>query len=479
MKSNWTRAALLALGLLVLPGHAGAAKVVLDAGHGGTDPGAIGVNGLQEKTVNFDITRRLRDLLAEQGYEVALSRETDEYMSLQDRVAFKDAQSADLFVSIHANSYGSPDVRGAMVLYYDEAYPQESYPASAAMEKLTPQSRALAQAVLDAFVSATGMQNRGLDPSAVYVVRNGTIPSILVETGFLSNAADAALLGKDSVRQTMARGIAAGIAAYLPPGTVFPDLTGHWAREAVLRLKAQSLVEGGAGGRYEPQRVLTRAEWVTLLGRLFDLPAAAAGSGCSAGGAGSTVTGAVYRESAGCGPEAARGAAAFKDVNAGHWAFAALDAAVKAGVLEGYPDSTLRPDRPVTRAEVASLLQRLAGAKPAKSHPFRDVPAGYWAEGAIAGLRQAGWIDGVSVSAFAPEREMTRAEAAALLDRYTASKGRRTAGTSSGKPTGTASVPAASKTAAGTAASKNTQAAVPASSVPASAAASGVKITVR
>ncbi|AFH65045.1 N-acetylmuramoyl-L-alanine amidase [Paenibacillus caseinilyticus] len=424
MGKPWARAALLALGLLILPGQAGAAKVVLDPGHGGSDPGAVGVNGLYEKTVNFDITTRVRELLVKQGYEVVLSRETDSYMSLQDRVTFKDSQSADLFVSIHANSYGSPDVRGAMVLYYDNAYPQESYPASEAMKVLTPQSRQLAQEVLDAFVAESGMQNRGLVPSAVYVVRNGTMPSILVETGFLSNAADAALLARDSVRQAMARGIASGIAAYLPPGTVFPDLTGHWAREAVLRLKAQGLVEGAAGGRYEPRRVLTRAEWVTLLGRLFDLPQAAAGSGCSDGGAGSGVSGAVYGGGEGCRPEAARGAAAFRDVNAGHWAFAALDKAVKAGVLEGYPNGTLRPDRPVTRAEVASLLQRLSGAAEGQAHPFGDVPAGYWAEGSIAGLRNAGWIDGVSADRFAPEKGMTRAEAAALLDRYTAAAGR-------------------------------------------------------
>lgn len=423
MRKPWMRAALLALALLVLPGQASAAKIVVDAGHGGYDPGAIGVNGLQEKTVNLDISRKLRDILVRRGYEVVMSRDSDIYLSLKERVEFTNAQNADLFVSIHANSFPNPGTRGAMVLYYDDAYPQSSYPASPEMRALTPQSRELATKVLDSFVKTVGVENRGLVPSAVYVVRMGSIPSILFETAFLSNRADAELLASDQVRQRMAQGIAGGIEAFMPPNMVFPDTRGHWAREAVLRLNAQGVVEG-VGDRFEPNRLLTRAEWMTLLGRVFDLPSSGtAGSACGPGGK-DTVAGAVYREG-GC--AASQGAAAFRDVNAGHWAFAALDRAVKAGVLEGYPDGTLRPDRPVTRAEVAALFQRLAfmpqEQQPEESlQPFKDVPSAYWAAEAVALLKQAGWINGVTSDTFEPERSMTRAEAAALIDRYLTSR---------------------------------------------------------
>ncbi|UUZ89456.1 S-layer homology domain-containing protein [Paenibacillus sp. P25] len=111
-------------------------------------------------------------------------------------------------------------------------------------------------------------------------------------------------------------------------------------------------------------------------------------------------------------------------MNAGHWSFAALDKAVRGGVLEGYPDGTLRPDRPVTRAEAAAPLQRLAGAPqaPAGSRPFGDVPPDYWAASAVASLKAAGWINGVTAAEFRPERPITRAEAAALIDRYLQSK---------------------------------------------------------
>ncbi|SCW46274.1 N-acetylmuramoyl-L-alanine amidase [Paenibacillus tianmuensis] len=417
MRKPWMRAALLAFALLVLPGHASAAKIVVDAGHGGSDPGAIGVNGLKEKTVNLDIARRLRDLLVQRGYEVVMSRDTDDYVSLKGRVDFTNGQQADLFVSVHANSNFNASTRGAMVLYYDDTYPQSSYPASEEMKALTPESRELAQQVLDAFVQTTGLENKGLVPSAVYVVRMGTIPSILVETAFLSNAADTELLASESMRQTMALGIARGIEAYISPqSSVFPDLWGHWARDAVLRLKAQGVVEG-TGGRFEPGRMMTRAEWATLLGRVFDLPAAKPeGSACASNG---TVTGGVYGDGGGsCGA----GAGAYRDASAGHWAFAALDRAVKAGVLEGYPDGTLRPDQPVTRAEAAAMFQRLAKAPhvPGAQPPFRDVKASFWAVDAIASLKRAGWIDGVTAERFEPERLITRAEAAALIDRYMA-----------------------------------------------------------
>lgn len=89
----------------VFPYQAFAYKVVLDAGHGGSDPGAIGINGLREKDVNWDITQKVRDELIAKGYEVVLTRTDDSYWSLAERVEFTNAQKADLFVSIHANAH--------------------------------------------------------------------------------------------------------------------------------------------------------------------------------------------------------------------------------------------------------------------------------------------------------------------------------------------------------------------------------------
>ena len=96
------------------------------------------------------------------------------------------------------------------------------------MTKLTPYSKDLAQHVQDALLAQSGTKDLGLTPSAVYVARMGTIPSILVETAFLTNKSDAALLASDAMRSKMAIGIANGISAYEPP--LFTDVLVHWSR---------------------------------------------------------------------------------------------------------------------------------------------------------------------------------------------------------------------------------------------------------
>lgn len=470
MRNKKWLVAFVAMGLLASSPAAQAAKVVVDAGHGGYDPGAIGVYGLQEKDVNLDIALKLQKILKEKGYDVVMTRDSDVYLSLRERVDIADGQQADLFVSVHANWYGNPNTRGAMVLYYDDAYPQADYPASETMKALTPESRELAQKVLDKFVQIVGVENRGLLPSSVYVVRMGSIPSILVETAFLSNAEDSALLADEDQRTLMAEGIAGGIEAYLPPGQSiawFSDLRGHWAKEAVERLTELGLVEGTGGG-YEPDRAMTRAEWMALLDRTFGF------AGDDAGCPDPSVSQAVYGDGV-CGepqdtaniaddaddenggdgrigqdgqdgrdraktagkaaPAAAdgipsAGAADYADVGRDHWAFDLLDKAVRSGMLDGYEDGTLRPDQPVSRAEAAALFRRLALPEAEvqeplaadERQPFADVTADYWAAADITLLEQAGWIDGVAPSRFAPDKPVTRAEAASLLDKFITSR---------------------------------------------------------
>ncbi|TXK84720.1 N-acetylmuramoyl-L-alanine amidase [Paenibacillus sp. N3.4] len=386
------------------PYQAFAYKVVLDAGHGGSDPGAIGINGLQEKDVNWNITQKVRDELVRRGYEVVLTRTDDSYWSLAQRVEFTNSQKADLFVSIHANSHTNAKTNGTMVLYYDNDYPQEDYPASEEMKKLTPYSKDLAQHVLDSLLLAAGTKNLGLTPSAVYVARMGSIPSILVETAFLSNQTDSALLANDAVRTEMAKGIANGIASYAPP--TFTDTLGHWAREAIIKLKNKGLVEG-IGNRYEPERALTRAEFLTLMDRVFTFSTLQTTCG--------TVTSSVY----GCDTN-------YKDLPASHWAHSLFVKAKGLNLLEGYSDGTIRPDQPITRGEVAVLFDRLlemTSAAPTLTNPtlnpsFHDVAATLWSAKAIYSLKNKGIIDGITDTEFKPNQFITRAEIAVMLNRY-------------------------------------------------------------
>lgn len=255
--------------LIALPVSTYAATVLIDPGHGGSDPGAIGVTGLREKGVNLDIALMVRDELESRGYDVVMTRSTDKYLSLQDRIAIADSVMPDILVSIHANSYHSPHVAGTIVLYYDSRYPQRRYPASEAMIRLSPESRKLAQSLLEGATQAAGTINRGLLESAAYMVRKGSVPSALIETAFLSNVDDEQLLRDPEFRKNMAIGIANGIANYLPlpiHKQHFGDVINHWARDDIFYLYDLGIVEGD-GHYYSPDRQLTRAEFVTMLDR--------------------------------------------------------------------------------------------------------------------------------------------------------------------------------------------------------------------
>ncbi|WP_442603472.1 N-acetylmuramoyl-L-alanine amidase [Paenibacillus sp. KN14-4R] len=386
---------------LAFPGAASALRVVVDPGHGGNDPGAIGVTGLQEKTVNLSIALKVRDELRKRGIEVIMTRESDKYLSLQERVDFTNRQSADLFVSVHANSHSNENARGGLVLYYDNRYPQADYPASSEMEALSPLSKKFAENMLQAYIQNTGLNNQGLVPSAVYVVRKGTIPSILVETAFLSNAEDEAMLKSDAMKTKMAIGIVNGIEAFQgtkPPETKYPDIMGHWARDPILRMIDKGLLKGYQN-KFEPDRALTRAEFVSLMDRVFEfdkLP--------SSGDSQSTT---------------------FTDLSNQHWAYSSIIKGVQLGVISGYPDNTLRPEAPITRGEVAHLFYKLMQTskgkteqKQADAFVFTDVPRDLWSAPAIYALHTAGIINGFTPTTFQPDRSMNRAEIAVLLDRY-------------------------------------------------------------
>lgn len=387
------------------PMQALAVKIVVDPGHGGSDPGAKGVNGIYEKTVNMDIALKLRQQLLERGYEVLMTKESeDTYLSLAERVEITKQANADLFVSIHANAYpASSAVKGSMVLYYDNRYPQVSYPASEAMATLTPVSREFAQDVLDHMVEEGQTVDKGLLPSSVYVVRMGNIPSILVETAFLSNWEDATRLADDHFRSKMAIGIANGIEVFRP--SLFPDLANHWARTHVLHLKDEGIIEGEYN-RYYPDRSLTRAEFMTLLDRMFDLRSQPVEN--------ETVTSTVYGNK--------QQAVSYRDLQPNHWAYEIVKQASELGLLNGYPDGSIRPDQPITRGEVASLFDRLLHQGQPAATPtdslFKDVSKSLWSANAIYRLRSENVIEGVTVTTFAPERYMTRAEIAAMLDKH-------------------------------------------------------------
>lgn len=172
-------------------------KIVLDAGHGGTDYGAIR-EGINEKDITLDVTQRIEAILRSKGYKVSLTRTDDTYVSLEDRVAFSEAEVPEIFVSIHVNSAVSSDPNGIETHWYHDY------------------SKDLAEVVHKHLVKELpNAKDRGLFKSKFYVINHTTVPAILCEIGFLSNEEERNELITDSRKQKTAKAIAEGIIEYL------------------------------------------------------------------------------------------------------------------------------------------------------------------------------------------------------------------------------------------------------------------------
>ncbi len=165
--------------------------VVLDPGHGGDDPGSGGASGtIDEKAVNLDISLRLRDLLVKAGAKVYMTRETaGENPSLQRRVEIANSRNADIFLSVHNNSYLSREA-GTETYWYTGAADQSS--------------KTLATYIQAAMVAALGRPNRGVKTADFAVIKDTLMPSALVECLFMSNTVDEQMLRDPATRQKTA-----------------------------------------------------------------------------------------------------------------------------------------------------------------------------------------------------------------------------------------------------------------------------------
>ncbi len=184
-------------------------RIVIDAGHGGVDPGTLGISGnSREKIFNLDIATKAATLLGSRGYEVALTRYDDSYVSLQNRVAIANSSPATLFVSIHCNANDSSAKRGTTVYYYvDKAIP--------AMVAQAAERSRLASVMQQTLVDRLGLGNEGVRQNNYYVIRYTNMPSILIETAYLSNPTEEALLNDPAFRDLAAEAITEGIIRYL------------------------------------------------------------------------------------------------------------------------------------------------------------------------------------------------------------------------------------------------------------------------
>jgi N-acetylmuramoyl-L-alanine amidase len=176
--------------------------IVVDPGHGGSDPGAIGVTGLREKIVNLAVSKHLITLLSGAGAEVIVTRTGDQSVSNQQRVDLANGSKADLYMSIHSNAYSNPESNGT-----ETHYCGKNGSSSA--------SRYLAQQVQRELVPALGLRDRGVKANSFFVITNVEMPAALVELGFMTNPIEEAFLGEPANQLLAAEALYRGIEAYL------------------------------------------------------------------------------------------------------------------------------------------------------------------------------------------------------------------------------------------------------------------------
>ena len=172
--------------------------VAIDPGHGGKDPGAIGIRGLQEKNVILPISKKVAALLEQQGIQVVMTRDSDYFVDLGPRPVIADRANAKVFVSIHANAMPAnrSDVNGLETYYYESG-------------------QRLARTIHNSILGSVNVRDRGVRKARFYVLRKSTMPSVLVEVGFVTGEIDSPRLGTTAYQNQMAEAIARGILQYL------------------------------------------------------------------------------------------------------------------------------------------------------------------------------------------------------------------------------------------------------------------------
>ena len=216
-------------------------RVVVDPGHGGHDPGAVGAGGAQEKDVVLSIGLKLRDMLREElGLDVVMTRSTDVFIPLEERTAIANKVNADLFLSVHANAAPNRSAAGIETYYLNLAKTEKVAQLAAKENGTSLEKVSMLQAILFDLManyklndsahladevqkslykkirgSYSDVKNLGVKQGPFYVLVGAGMPSILVETAFLSNAQEEQRLKEQAYQEAAAAGILEGVRAYI------------------------------------------------------------------------------------------------------------------------------------------------------------------------------------------------------------------------------------------------------------------------
>ena len=356
-------------------------KVFIDAGHGGTDPGALGY-GYRESDLNLQVAKKVESKLKSKGIDVKMSRNSDIFYSLSERAEMANDYGADAFVSIHQNSAEAKSANGIETYY----------------NRKKEEDRPLSNDIQKQVISQTGANNRGVKNAEFTVLVKSKMISALVECGFITNELEVKKLSDSSYQDKLATGIANGIEEYLKSNVII--------EESQITATGKVVNADSLNVRKGP---LYKNKSVTILGESNGWYK------IEYNGTYGYVSGS-YIELDSTEPDQDN-KINFTDVSQDYWAYSQIQDFVKKGYIEGYGDNTFRPKEPIKRNEFVKIFNKVFGLTNKSGIVFDDTKDN-WAKDEIDIAVTNGVAQGVSNILFEPERYVTRQEAAKMLANY-------------------------------------------------------------
>ncbi|MEG1868964.1 MAG: S-layer homology domain-containing protein [Clostridiales bacterium] len=336
---------------------------------------------IPEYVTTVSVGLALKEELQNRGYNVVMTKSTvKETLSNIDRAQIGNNNNADLVISIHADSSASQSTKGASMLV----------PAKGSVStQLYDISQKYGKTIIDEYSKNVPINNRGLFYRSDITGFNwSTVPTVLIETGFLSNQHDDYYVSNVKNHPAIANAIANGIDTCFPYNGVFSDIRNNWALADIEKAAQNKYINGYPNGKFYPNKSITRAEFVKTLNAYFGLKN---------------------------GSEKV-----FTDTK-GHWAQKEIDIAVTNGACEGTSKTEFSPDTNITRQEVAKMIasyKKITDTNHTKINEYTDGSTIVsWAKDGVEGVLKAGYMNGYPDKTFRPNAELTRAEAVTMFNR--------------------------------------------------------------
>ena len=365
-------------------------KVFIDAGHGGTDPGALGY-GYRESDLNLQVAKKVESKLKSKGIDVKMSRNSDIFYSLSERAEMANDYGADAFVSIHQNSAEAKSANGIETYY----------------NRKKEEDRPLSNDIQKQVISQTGANNRGVKNAEFTVLVKSEMISALVECGFITNESEVKKLSDPSYQDKLATGIADGIEEYLKSNVIIEEsqitVIGKVVNADILNVRK------GPSISFDIIGTLSGGDKVKIIGESNGWYKIEYNG--TYGYVSESYIELDYTE-----PDQDN-KINFTDVSQDYWAYSQIQDFVKKGYIEGYGDNTFRPKEPIKRNEFVKIFNKVFGLTNKSGIVFDDTKDN-WAKDEIDIAVTNGVAQGIGANKFEPEEYITREAAVKMLANY-------------------------------------------------------------